>query len=104
MIEKPKRSKQLTNQERKIPADIQELITRYDLDNNDIYKYLEYLVDTINTFLPIPEVIDSLTSSSSTDSLSAKQGKVLNEKIETLTTYSLEERVVGTWIDRKDDL
>lgn len=43
MIEKPKRPKQLSNQERKIPANIQELITRYDLDNTGIYDYLDKL-------------------------------------------------------------
>lgn len=48
MIEKPKRSKQLNNQDRKIPANIQELITRYDLDNKDIYDYLDYLVKYLN--------------------------------------------------------
>lgn len=85
MIEKPKRPKQLNNQDRKIPASIQELITRYDLDNTDIYNFLDYLVNSINNG---PKVIDNLTSQSSTDSLSAKQGKVLNEKVEGTVLYS----------------
>lgn len=58
MIEKPKRSKQLTNQERKIPADIQELITRYDLDNIEIYDYLDKLinVELLNFAYPIGSI------------------------------------------------
>lgn len=48
MLEKPKRPKQLNNQDRKIPANIQELINRYDLDNKDIYDYLDYLVKYLN--------------------------------------------------------
>lgn len=48
MIEKPKRKKQLNNQDRQIPANIQELINRYDLDNKDIYDFLDYLVNYLN--------------------------------------------------------
>lgn len=48
MLEKPKRAKQLNNQDRQLPATIQELINRYDLENKDIYKFLDYLVDNIN--------------------------------------------------------
>lgn len=48
MIEKSKRPKQVSNQERKIPANIQELITRYDLDNTAVYEFLDYLVENYN--------------------------------------------------------
>ena len=48
MIEKPKRKKQLNNQDRQIPANIQDLINKYDLDNTKIYDFLEYLVDYLN--------------------------------------------------------
>lgn len=48
MIEKPKRKKQLNNQDRQIPTNIQELINRYDLDNAKIYDFLDYLVDYLN--------------------------------------------------------
>ncbi len=48
MIEKPKRPKKLNNQDRRIPNDIQELINRYDLDNTDIYDFLDYLVNYLN--------------------------------------------------------
>lgn len=48
MIEKPKRPIKLNNQDRQIPANIQDLINRYDLDNTNIYDYLEYLVNYLN--------------------------------------------------------
>jgi len=48
MIEKPKRPKKLDIQERQPPRTLQELINRYDLDNTNIYDYLDYLVDKIN--------------------------------------------------------
>ena len=78
MLEKPKRAKQLNNQDRQLPATIQELINRYDLENKDIYKFLDYLVDNINENKS--EVIDNLESESKKDALSANQGRILNEK------------------------
>lgn len=45
-------------------------------------------------------VVDSLDSTSTTDALSANQGKELNEKITKSTTYSMEETVVGTWFGK----
>lgn len=48
MIEKPKRQKQLNNQDRQLPSNIQELINRYDLDNTKIYEFLDYLIDYLN--------------------------------------------------------
>ena len=48
-------------------------------------------------------VVDSLTSTSTTDALSAKQGKILNDKITNTNTYSTEEVNTGKkWIDGKD--
>ena len=53
----------------------------------------------------VATVVDNLTSTSSTNALSANQGKILNEKIETLTSqkvYSTEEKETGEiWIDGK---
>lgn len=49
----------------------------------------------------VATVIDSLSSISTTDALSAKQGKVLNEKINEKFAYSTTEKVIGTWIDNK---
>lgn len=49
----------------------------------------------------VATVVDSLDSASTTDALSAKQGKVLNEKIAKSSTYSTDEQAVGTWIDGK---
>lgn len=48
MIERPKRKKQLNNQDRQIPTNIQDLINKYDLDNTKIYNFLDYLVDYLN--------------------------------------------------------
>lgn len=42
-------------------------------------------------------IVDNLNSSSSTDGLSARQGKVLNNKF----NYSTTEQRIGTWIDNK---
>lgn len=49
MIEKPKRPKQPSIQERQPPRTLQELINRYDLDNKKIYDFLDGLVDLLNT-------------------------------------------------------
>lgn len=47
-------------------------------------------------------VTDTLTSTSTTDALSANQGKILNDKITNATTYSTEEINTGEkWIDGK---
>lgn len=48
MLEKAKRPKKLNNQDRQIPTNIQELINRYDLDNLEIYDFLDYLVNYLN--------------------------------------------------------
>lgn len=49
----------------------------------------------------VATVVDNLTSTSSTNALSANQGKTLNEKITKTNTYSTEEQPIGTWIDGK---
>lgn len=52
----------------------------------------------------IPEyfrVENTLSSSSTSNALSAAQGKVLFDKIENNATYNLEERIIGTWINGK---
>ena len=49
------------------------------------------------TSQPAFGVVDSLNSTSKTDSLSANMGRELNEKL----NYSTDEIVVGTWIDGK---
>lgn len=48
MIEKPKRPKQPSIQERQPPRTLQELVNRYDLDNTKIYDFLDELVNQIN--------------------------------------------------------
>lgn len=49
----------------------------------------------------VATVVDNLTSTSSTNALSANQGKLLNEKITKNNTYSTDEQVVGIWINGK---
>ena len=53
------------------------------------------------TSQPAFGVVDSLNSTSKTDSLSANMGRELNEKIDILENYSTEEVVIGKWIDGK---
>lgn len=48
MIEKIKRPQQFNNQEMQIPRNIQELMQRYDLDNNDIRDYLDNIANILN--------------------------------------------------------
>lgn len=48
MLEKPKRPKKIDIQDRQPPQTIQELINRYDLDNVNIYDFLDKLVDYLN--------------------------------------------------------
>lgn len=48
MIEKPKRPKKISNQDKKQPQTISDLIRRYDLDNTKVYDYLDNLIDQIN--------------------------------------------------------
>lgn len=50
----------------------------------------------------VATVVDNLVSTSSIDALSANQGKVLNDKINILSTYSTNEVKTGEiWIDGK---
>lgn len=64
-----------------------------------------YIIKAKQSAGVVATVVDNLESTSETDALSAKQGKVLNEKIETLTSqkvYSTEEKATGeVWIDGK---
>lgn len=58
---------------------------------------------TIKQIKNLFQIIDNLTSISTTDALSAKQGKILNDKITNTNTYSTEEVNTGKkWIDGKD--
>lgn len=50
----------------------------------------------------VATVVDNLTSTSTTDALSANQGRILNEKINTGFSYSTNETLTGgTWINGK---
>lgn len=58
---------------------------------------------TIKQIKNLFKIIDNLTSASTIDALSAKQGKILNDKIINTNTYSTEEINTGKkWIDGKD--
>ena len=79
-------------------------------ENLQPYEVDVWIIKTSNVIGNIEKVdgtiIDNLTSTSSTDCLSANMGRELNEKLEnslkqTKQVYSLEEKVVGTWIDGK---
>lgn len=48
----------------------------------------------------VATVVDNLNNTSALDALSAKQGKILNDKITTNSTYSTEEVVVGTYMGK----
>lgn len=48
MLERPKRTKKVSIQDRIQPTTVEELIRKYDLDNKKIYEYLDYLVEYLN--------------------------------------------------------
>ena len=60
-----------------------------------------YIIKAKQSAGVVATVVDNLTSTSSTNALSANQGKTLNEKIDKSTTYSTNEQAIGTWIDGK---
>lgn len=66
------------------------------------YIKLNYIIKAKETNGVIASVEDTLTSDSTKNALSAKQGKILNGMIETLGTYSTNEINTGKkWIDGK---
>lgn len=92
MIEKPKRPKQPSIQERQPPRTLQELINRYDLDNTKVYDFLDELVDNLKNK---EETVDN-------DITELEQGQTdLQNQINIDTSYSTEETAIGTWIDGK---
>ena len=48
MLEKIKRQKNLGKQDRQMPSNTQELINFYNLNNEKIYDFLDYIVDYLN--------------------------------------------------------
>lgn len=61
------------------------------------YIVTNYIIKAYQSAGVVATVVDNLISTSSTDALSAKQGKILNDR----DTYSTTETVIGTWINRK---
>ena len=71
--------------------------------NADTFNTFQNNIETAMNDISTTTVIDNLTSTSTTDALSANQGKILNDKISNLTTYSSQETNTGMkWIDNKD--
>ena len=63
---------------------------------------VNYIIKAKQSVGVVATVVDNLDSNSTTDALSAKQGKVLNEKLTALKTYNAEEIDTGEiWIDGK---
>lgn len=58
------------------------------------YTVANYIIKAFQSSGVVATVVDNLNSTSATDALSAKQGKLLGQ-------YSTNETVVGTWIDGK---
>lgn len=56
-----------------------------------------YIIKAKQSSGVVATVVDNLESESTTDALSAKQGKVLKEKF----NYSTDEQIIGRWIDGK---
>lgn len=48
MIEKIKRKKQIAKQDITKPKTVDDLLKKYDLENADIYNYLDYVIDKLN--------------------------------------------------------
>lgn len=48
MLEKIKRKKIVSRQDISKPKTIDDLLQKYDLENKDIYDFLDYLVDYLN--------------------------------------------------------
>lgn len=71
--------------------------------HNNLQPYIvsNYIIKAKQSSGVVATVVDNLTSTSSTNALSANQGKTLNEKIDKSTTYSTNEQAIGTWIDGK---
>ena len=72
-------------------------------NNMQPYFITNYIIKAKQSAGVVATVVDALTSASTIDALSAKQGKILNDKITNTNTYSTEEVNTGKkWIDGKD--
>ena len=79
-----------------------------DSGNLQPYEIDVWIIKVSNLVSSLEEttgsIIDNLTSTSTTDALSANMGRELNEKINNIAfidEYSTEEQRIGTWIDGK---
>ncbi len=80
MIEKPKRPKKPDIQERQPPRTLQELISRYDLDNTKVYDFLDELVGQINE----NDTSTSEDISSITEDIASLQSQINDKNIITI--------------------
>ena len=72
-------------------------------NNLQPYTVANFIIKAKQSAGLVATVVNSLQSDSEVDGLSAKQGKVLNEKITNATTYSTEEiNTEEKWVDGKD--
>ena len=70
--------------------------------NADTFTTFQNNIEKAINDISSTTVIDNLTNTSTTDALSAKQGKILNDKITNANAYSTEEIDTGMkWIDNK---
>lgn len=110
MIEKPKRPKQPDIQERQPPRTLQELVSRYDLDNTKIYDYLDGLADNAEQSLDDMQTIINNLSRNIIDlntSVINLQNQINNKNMitvrpsanMTLTTASTEYKVSLNTVD-----
>lgn len=65
----------------------------------DILDGLQNQIDTLKG--SIPKINNTVTSTSTTEALSAAQGKGLNDRLDKLENYKNGETVIGTWTDGK---
>lgn len=67
--------------------------------HNNLQPYIvtNFIVKAKQSAGVVANVIDNLNSTSTIDALSAKQGKILNDKF----IYSTDEKIIGKWVDGK---
>jgi len=80
MLEKIKRKRKNNKFDIIKPKTIDELIQKYDLENTDIYDYLDYLADNVINITDFNSLV---------------------EETEQRSAYSTNEIKIGTWVDGK---
>ena len=86
MIEKPKRPKKPDIQDRQPPRTLEELINRYDLDNNDVYNFLDKLVSQYNTDIKEVKTQNILWQDDNGSYMNENQVANLNDRVSNQNT------------------